>query len=225
MPTLTLTNPVTLTVASSGMFATNNANLLALLNSGLDYVNLKGNPQLVSGEAPIWNGTQFNRSSVTKLGINSLSGYPSDATKALFGDGTWRVPSTPVGIDYVAITSNVSITATTEGTAVTVITGTSLAYDTKDKVVEFFSPQAGDAVAATDFNLVLYRGATILGQARMRGNTDFCPLYVKFFDIAPPAGTYAYTVKAYDGNGSGVVWAGAGGSGTVLPAYLRVSLA
>lgn len=69
---------------------------------------------IVSGEAPVWNGASWDRSSVTKIGTGSLSGYPwanadiaagaailasklagfpSDATKALFGDGSWAVPS------------------------------------------------------------------------------------------------------------------------------------
>lgn len=63
MPTITLTDPTTLTTVASGLIATNNANLRALLNSGLDPVNLKGNPALVSGEFPVWNGTVFVRSS------------------------------------------------------------------------------------------------------------------------------------------------------------------
>lgn len=54
---------------------------------------------IVSGEAMIWNGTTWARSSVTKLtasnianGIaaSQLSGYPSNGAQFLAGDGTWK---------------------------------------------------------------------------------------------------------------------------------------
>jgi hypothetical protein len=90
VPTITLTDPVTGTTVASGLVATNNTNLRALLNSGLDYVNLKGNPQLVAGEIPVWNGTQFNRSSVTNVGPTSLGSGTPDLSKVLAGDGVWR---------------------------------------------------------------------------------------------------------------------------------------
>jgi len=41
------------------------------------------------GETQVWNGSAWARSTVTKLGITSLSGYPADATKYLNGSGNW----------------------------------------------------------------------------------------------------------------------------------------
>lgn len=44
---------------------------------------------IVSGEVPVWNGTTWVRSSVTRIGVGSLgSGSPSSSTY-LRGDGTW----------------------------------------------------------------------------------------------------------------------------------------
>ena len=92
MPTITLTDPVTGTTVASGLIDTNNSNLRTLLNSGLDFVNFKGNPQLVSGEVPVWNGTTWVRSTTTNIGPTSLgSGSPS-SSNFLRGDGTWAVP-------------------------------------------------------------------------------------------------------------------------------------
>lgn len=78
MPSITLTDPVTGTTIASGLIATNNANLRNLLNSGLDPVNLKGNPALVAGDVPVWDGTNFVKP----------TGTPS-ATTFLRGDKTW----------------------------------------------------------------------------------------------------------------------------------------
>jgi hypothetical protein len=88
MGTITLTDPITGNVISAGLLATNFGNLRALLNGGIDGVNLRGSPSLIAGEAPIWNGTQFDRSSVTRLLANgnvkfdgygtSLPGSPYD---------------------------------------------------------------------------------------------------------------------------------------------------
>jgi hypothetical protein len=53
---------------------------------------------LVSGEASVWNGTGWDRSSVTRIGATSLGSGTPDATKFLRGDGSWQVPSG--GITY-----------------------------------------------------------------------------------------------------------------------------
>jgi hypothetical protein len=44
---------------------------------------------IVSGEAMIWNGTTFVRSSVTGLTPSGIAGYPASVFSALRGDGTW----------------------------------------------------------------------------------------------------------------------------------------
>src|SRR5258705_12251621 len=100
MPTLVLTDPVAHTNADAGIIATNNANLKTLLNGGLDFANLKGIPALALGEAPVWDGSQFARSSVTRIGATSLGSGTPDATKYLRGDGSWQVFTTGPTITY-----------------------------------------------------------------------------------------------------------------------------
>jgi microcystin-dependent protein len=51
------------------------------------------------GECEVWDGTKWARSTITKLGVQSLVGYPSDASKVLDGLGGWRTPTA-----YVAAT-------------------------------------------------------------------------------------------------------------------------
>lgn len=78
MPSITLTDPLTGTTVATGLIATNNSNLRALLNSGLDPVNFKGNPALVAGDVPVWDGANFVKP----------TGTPS-ATTFLRGDKSW----------------------------------------------------------------------------------------------------------------------------------------
>lgn len=48
---------------------------------------------IVSGEAAVWNGSGWDRSSVTRIGPTSLGSGTPDTTKFLRGDGAWATPS------------------------------------------------------------------------------------------------------------------------------------
>ncbi len=63
---------------------------------------------IASGEAMIWNGATFVRSSVTGLTPSGIAAYPADGTKALFGDGTWKVASTAVVVapTFISVVGN-----------------------------------------------------------------------------------------------------------------------
>jgi len=95
MPTVSLTDPAPHTNADAGVIATNNGNLRTLLNGGIDAANLLGTPSLASGEVPVWNGSQFVRSTVTRVGATSLGSGTPDSTKYLRGDGSWQTLTIP----------------------------------------------------------------------------------------------------------------------------------
>lgn len=147
-----------------------------------------------------------------------------------YDGAVWREVTPGVGakLDYAQITSSVNITHTTEGTADAVITGATQTYDTAPVLITFWCPW----VTNTDklLTYVLLRGATVLGQATNQGNfgsgagnQEYQPNFLRFRDSAPPGGSYAYSLKAFTNTGTCVVGAGAGGSGTSMPAHLLVT--
>lgn len=161
------------------------------------------------------------------IAASKLAGYPSDATKALLGDGTWgSISAVTNELDYNAKTSNSTITATSQGGAQTVVSGNSLAFDTSNKIITVSLPKMS-ITTNDEIIFVLLRGATVVGQMQVAldaGLNWFAFSYV-FHDRAPSAGTYQYTLKAYVTAGTATISGGAGGSGNLMPLQIRVSKA
>ena len=136
-------------------------------------------------------------------------------------------------LDYAEATADVSgVTATTEAGATAVLSGNSVSYDGSRVKLEFFCPEVVN-VAGSGTNIltvVFLRDTTVVGQAviletgstfqNSKGGSVVC------FDT-PDAGSHTYAVKAFSGATSPnyTIKAGAGGSGNLLPAFLRVTKA
>ncbi len=143
---------------------------------------------------------------------------------------TWAAPSaTGPGsqLDYAQITSSqTAVTATTEGTSVAQITGNSITYDGTQVKVTVYIPQVTNSGAATGI-FVLYRDSTVLGQHKIvsNGSSGVSPPYIEMLDT-PAAGAHTYKVALFISGGTNLqVNAGAGGSGNLLPAFIRVTKA
>ena len=127
--------------------------------------------------------------------------------------------------DYEAITANpAGITATTEGTSQAVITGNSVYYDGSRVKVSFCVPKLTSSGSLTA-TFVVYRDSTVIGQV-FGGtiNTSLEAIEFELFDT-PAAGAHAYAVKAFVSTGTLTVNVGAGGSGNLIPGWLRVTKA
>jgi hypothetical protein len=134
--------------------------------------------------------------------------------------------------DYVAITANVTSTATTEGTATTAITGTSVAYDGSTIVlVEVFSPALIlNATAAGQTMVVdLYDGATILGRLAVAITPGAAAMRLPFHGslrLTPSAASHQFIVKIWGTAATSTVFsADTGGTGKAVAAFLRVTKA
>lgn len=127
--------------------------------------------------------------------------------------------------DYAQITASpAGITATTEATSQSVITGGDVYYDGSRVKVSLFVPKL-TASASLSATFVVYRDSTVIGQV-FGGtvNTTLEGTEFTLFDT-PAAGAHTYAVKAFVSAGTLTVNAGAGGSGNLLPGWLRVTKA
>lgn len=133
-------------------------------------------------------------------------------------------------LGYQEFTSDVTTTATTEGTATTVVTSPSVTVDGSTPIfVQFFAPVVRNNTAAAIVRLHLFEGSTPLGdigwaEEPSAGTDGGGPFFVSR-RLTPSAGSHTYTVKVFVSAGSGLVRAGAGGTGTFVPGYIRVTSA
>jgi hypothetical protein len=127
--------------------------------------------------------------------------------------------------DYVQITSSpAGITATTEATSQAVITGDAVYFDGSRVKLSFFVPKLSSSASLTA-TFVVYRDSTVVGQifgGTVNTTSQGCEF--ELFDT-PGAGAHTYAVKAFVSGGTLTVNVGAGGSGNLVPGWLRVTKA
>jgi hypothetical protein len=129
---------------------------------------------------------------------------------------------------YVEQTTSVTVSATTEATANTVVTAGAVTFDGATPVViEFYAPYVQPASVATAYvQLVLYDGSSSIGLLGIVGNPAANTMYDPVFlrrRLTPAAASKTYSVRAFQANGNGTVGAGVGGVGANMPAYIRIT--
>jgi hypothetical protein len=151
------------------------------------------------------------------------------------GISTWSTYATLGGsggvieLSYVEFTSPVTISATTEGAANTVVTaGAFTAAGSTKYCIECYSPGAyfGSNSPAT-VRHVLYEASTVIGQIGIQGGFSGTesvemPFYTRTY-LTPSAGSRTYSWRAFRLNVNGGVDVGAGGSGNYMPGYIRIT--
>lgn len=131
-------------------------------------------------------------------------------------------------LDYVAQTSDVTISATTEGTSQAIVTGTSQAYAAVPTFIDVFIPRLdinGHASGNTLF-LLLYDGATLIGRIGVKQHNTNNIRIEEFrggYRLTPTAATHQYILKGYRTNANVVAELGSGGTNEQLPAWIRIT--
>lgn len=135
-------------------------------------------------------------------------------------------------LDYVQVTAPLTVTPTTDATAATFITGSSVAYNgTTVVLLEVWAPYA-DITSGQAVLLNLYDGSTDLGRIAnvqtisATGAAGTLSVTVHGMRRFTPANaTHQYLIKAWKTGGTAHVGAGAGGTAAYMPAFLRITRA
>lgn len=134
---------------------------------------------------------------------------------------------------HTAITSDVTVTATSEATATTVVTSGSVTVDGATTVViEFYTPNIQFLPNSLGNSMILdlYEDSTILGRIqafRPPAAASMQAAAVGKVTRLPASGAHTFTVKGWKSNASdtAIVKAGAGGTGAFVASYIRVTRA
>lgn len=130
-------------------------------------------------------------------------------------------------LSYTEFTASVTINATTEATANTIVTAPSLTFDgTTNVIVEFSAPQWVSPAVVSDSFLVLYEDGASLGLIAVAHNAaaaDVLSVPVhRAKQIAPAAAAHVFSVRGYVSSGSGRIDGGLGGAGNYNPGFIRI---
>jgi hypothetical protein len=161
---------------------------------------------------------------------------PTDPIDAIPGIQGIQGPKGDTGasageLDYVEFTSAVNPTATTEATANTIVTGSSIAYDGSTTVIiEFFCQNARPDTGAANRQLtyVLYDGSSSIGFIGLQNINASGGINVPVHlvrRITPSNASHTYSIRAFVNAGTALVQAGAGGAGTNAPGFIRITKA
>jgi hypothetical protein len=131
-------------------------------------------------------------------------------------------------VGYSQVTSDVTVTATSEATATAVVALGAITYEAVPHMIEFSAPDARPNTGAAGQNITfaLFDSTTavvgVWGRiATPAASGNLLPVRLGY-RFTPTAASHTYNVKCWVSVTSGLVQAGAGGSATHGPAWLRI---
>lgn len=154
-----------------------------------------------------------------------LGGNPFTGTISSSGAVT---PPVAAGqeITYAEITANVTVSGT-EPAPNTVVDSGSLSYDGSAILIEFYCEAMITAAALGAALIVnLWDGATDLGRLGALQTPAAAALAAPGYfarRLTPTAASHDFLVRAWQSLGNGTIVAGAGGVGTPMPAFIRIT--
>ena len=180
------------------------------------------------------NHVQFSGALFGPKEVAVIAGSPANASVSSSGTVTPIAGVSQLG--YVEFSAPVTISATTELTANTIVALPPLSFDGLSTVLlEFQAPECViiQNAAGNRCFFVLFddtgSGAQPIGQLGSirddSGNNQIGAPIRLSREFPPANGSHTFSVRAYRSNANATVNAGAGGAGTSFPGYLRATLA
>ena len=128
-------------------------------------------------------------------------------------------------VGYTEFTSDVTISATSVGTANQVVSSGAITYENAPHMIEFYCPRYIPATGTT--NIILRDGTTVLGTLCVIVTGDNPGELKLSRRLTPTAASHTYNVAAWNSASTGTMKAGSGGAAgdatTFLPGYIRVT--
>lgn len=200
-----------------------------LPNNAAQYLDGTGAYTTPSGSSPLTTkGDLFGHSTVDARIPVGADGtiLVADSTQTLglkWGSGGGGTIGYEIG--YTEITSNVSITSTTESSGTTIISPGALTFDGAPVLVTFNAVFTGPSPAGAVTHFCLFEGSTEISRLASFLSVSGQPILTAFaqYRFTPSAASHTYTVTAFVSSttGSPVVNAGPGGTAAVRPAFVR----
>lgn len=149
--------------------------------------------------------------------------------KVITSAGSGAIAALPPGYEfpgtYVEMTAPVSVGATTEAGATTVVTAGAITFDGSTVVmIESFLPSANRGT--TYIKLCLYDGSSSIGLfvdtvSSASGNAPSETINLRR-RLTPSNAAHTYSIRAFVDAGTGSIQAGAGGVGNEMPGWIRI---
>ena len=127
---------------------------------------------------------------------------------------------------YVEFTSNVSVTATTEATANSIVSAGALTYVANPIFIEFECYAWAHDTAVGDLDLVLYDGSTsqgLLWEHKFATSGGAIGGLRTARRLTPTAASHTYSIRGFTNTGTATVSAGVGGVGAAMPGFIRIT--
>jgi hypothetical protein len=231
VPTITLEVPTAGTEIEAGLHATNYADLQTLLNGGLDNSNIDAAAVLDAtarvGVRKNSAGSTFSRRRINFIEGSGVTLTVADDSGGEEVDVTIASTAGTTDVAYAQVTASVSTTTHTEGAPLDIVSTGSVAFAAGDYYVEFNSPDWALGGSVNSAINIWVDGADIgrIAQRTTVTSSSSFPVNVKR-KITLTAANHTIVARVWTAGGSNcVISAGAGGVGTVMPAYIRVTRA
>lgn len=160
----------------------------------------------------------FDAAQVPQTGDILLAAIPTSAGGG-GGSGT--------ELDYAERTSDLTVTATSDATADTVVSGNAVTYDGSTRICIEVYVSACEISTNQGVLLNIYDGSTDLGRVcnvapKASTGSAVNAAYGRLF-LTPSSGSHTFHLKAWKTAGTATLYASAGGAASYLPAFIRIT--